>query len=142
MPNKPKSIYENCRAVVRACLNIVEEKGDTYVAIHKDDDVECVVLVSMIRSYPILSIVVADKLLFAEENAADMYQAANELNSESITGWHSIMLSSQTSIYMYRQCIWINAQLNRDYLMEILGHCIAEYTRGRARLKSAITQTD
>ena len=86
MSEKRKSNYETCRAVIRACLNIVEEQGDTYVAIHKDDDVECVVLVSMIRSYPILSIVVADKLLFAEENAADMYQAANELNSESITG--------------------------------------------------------
>jgi len=140
MPNKRKSIYENCRAVVRACLNIVEEKGDTYVAIHKDDDVECVVLVSMIRSYPILSIVVADKLLFAEENAADMYQAANELNSESITGWHSIMLSSQTSIYMYRQCLWINAQLNRDYLMEMLCQSIAEYKKGKLHLASALRE--
>jgi len=142
MSQKRKSNYETCRAVIRACLNIVEERGDTYVAIHKDDDVECVVLVSMIRSYPILSIVVADKLLFAEENAADMYAAANELNSESITGWHSIMLSSQTSIYMYRQCIWINERVNREYLMEILSYCIAEYKRGRAHLWSAITQTD
>ena len=41
---------ESCRAVIRACLNIVEENGDTYVAIHKDDDVECVVLVSLLRT--------------------------------------------------------------------------------------------
>ena len=86
MSCKRKSIYENCRAVVRACLNIVEEKGDTYVAIHKDDDVECVVLVSMIRSYPIMSIIVADKILFADINAEQMYGAANELNLDSITG--------------------------------------------------------
>ena len=103
MAYKSENINDRCRSVIRACLNIVEQKGDTYVAIHKDEDIECVVLVSMIRTYPILSVIVADKILFAEENAADMYQAANELNSESITGWHSIMLSNRDSIYMYRQ---------------------------------------
>ena len=137
MANNQKKINDNCRATIRACLNIVEEQGDTYVAIHKDDDVDCVVLVSMIHTYPILSIIIADKILFAEENAAAMYQAANELNSESITGWHSIMLSNQDSIYMYRQCIWINERLDRDYLMDLLCQCIAEYKHGRAHLYSA-----
>ena len=132
-----KKINDNCRATIRACLNIVEEQGDTYVAIHKDDDVDCVVLVSMIRTYPILSIIIADKILFANENAPAMYEAANELNSESITGWHSIMLSNRDSIYMYRQCIWINEQLNRDNLMDLLCQCIAEYKHGRAHLYSA-----
>jgi len=132
-----KMINEKCRATIRACLNIVEEQGDTYVAIHKDDDVDCVVLVSMIRTYPILSIIIADKILFADENASAMYQAANELNSESITGWHSIMLSNRDSIYMYRQCIWINDRLDRDSLMDLLCQCIAEYKHGRAHLYSA-----
>ena len=132
-----KKINDNCRATIRACLNIVEEQGDTYVAIHKDDDVDCVVLVSMIRTYPILSIIIADKILFANENAPAMYEAANELNSESITGWHSIMLSNRDSIYMYRQCIWINEQLDRDNLMDLLCQCIAEYRHGRAHLYSA-----
>ena len=115
----------------------MEEQGDTYVAIHKDDDVDCVVLVSMIRTYPILSIIIADKILFANENAAAMYEAANELNAESITGWHSIVLSNSDSIYMYRQCIWINEQLDRDNLMDLLCQCIAEYKHGRTHLKSA-----
>ena len=130
---------ERCRGIIRDCLNIVEEHGDTYIAIHKEDDMECVVLVSMIRTYPILSVIVADKILFANENAAAMYKAANELNTESVTGWHSIMLSSHDSIYMYRQCIWINASLDREYLMEILCYCIAEYKRGKEHLSSAIT---
>ena len=138
MATKRENINKRCRSVIRACLNIVEEKGDTYVAIHKDDDVECVVLVSMLRTYPILSVIVADKILFAEENAADMYQAANELNSESITGWHSIMLSNHDSIYMYRQCIWMNERVDREHLMDILCQCIAEYKDGRAHLSSAI----
>ena len=131
-------ITENCRAVIRACLNIVEEQGDTYVAIHKDDDVECVVLVSIIRTYPIMTVVVADKILFAQENADAMYRAANELNSESITGWHSIMLSDSSNIYMYRQCIWATAHFDRDSLMEILCNCISEYKLGRAHLSSAL----
>jgi len=127
-----------CRAIIRDCLNIVEEKGDTYIAIHKDDEMECVVLVSMLRTYPILSIVVADKILFANENAAAMFKAANELNSESITGWHSIMLSNHESIYMYRQCLWINEELSTEYLMSMLGTCLQEYRVGRAHISSAI----
>ena len=35
---------QHCREVIRACLNTVEERGDTYVAIHKDEDTECVKL--------------------------------------------------------------------------------------------------
>lgn len=58
----------------------MEQHGDTYVAIHKDDEIDCVVLVSMIRSYPIMSIIVADKILFADINADQMYGVANELN--------------------------------------------------------------
>ena len=52
-PSSRDAIDEHCREVIRSCLNIVEQHGDTYVAIHKDDDIECIVLVSMIRSYPI-----------------------------------------------------------------------------------------
>jgi len=132
-----RKISERCRETIRACLNVVEEQGDTFVAIHKDDDVDCVVLVSMLRTYPIISIIIADKILFADENAGAMYQAANELNSESITGWHSIMLSNHDSIYMYRQCVWMNEHMARDILMDMLCQCIEEYKYGRAHLYSA-----
>lgn len=87
-PNSRDALDAHCRVVIRSCLNIVEQHGDTYVAIHKDDEVDCVVLVSMIRSYPIMSIIVADKILFADINAEQMYGAANELNLDSVTGWH------------------------------------------------------
>lgn len=132
---KPNArIRQHCRDVIKACLNIVEERGDTYVAIHKDDETECVVLVSMIRTYPIMSIIVADKILFAKEHETDMYRTANELNSESVAGWHTFVLTDSSSIYMYRQCIWMSETLSSDYLMDILCQCIAEYRYGRARL--------
>lgn len=132
---KPNAhIRQHCREVIKACLNIVEERGDTYVAIHKDEETECVVLVSMIRTYPIMSVIVADKILFANEHEADMYRTANELNSESVTGWHTLVLTDSNSIYMYRQCIWMSDSLSTDYLMDILCQCIAEYRHGRARL--------
>ena len=76
MTKNNHKLNENCRSVIRACLNIVEENGDTYVAIHKDDDIECVVLVSIIRTYPILSVVVADRILFAQENADAMFNSS------------------------------------------------------------------
>lgn len=59
-PGYREALDTHCREVIRSCLNIVEQHGDTYVAIHKDDEIDCVVLVSMIRSYPIMSIIVAD----------------------------------------------------------------------------------
>ena len=72
-PSSRDALNAHCREVIRSCLNIVEQHGDTYVAIHKDDEIDCVVLVSMIRSYPIMSIIVADKILFADINANQMY---------------------------------------------------------------------
>lgn len=50
-PSSRDALDAHCREVIRSCLNIVEQHGDTYVAIHKDDEIDCVVLVSMIRSY-------------------------------------------------------------------------------------------
>lgn len=50
-PSSRDALDARCREVIRSCLNIVEQHGDTYVAIHKDDEIDCVVLVSMIRSY-------------------------------------------------------------------------------------------
>ena len=131
---KGKNINQRCREVIRACLNIVEEKGDTYIAIHKDDDVECVVIVSMLHTYPIISIVIADKILFSKENESDMYRTANALNSESLVGWHTLMLTDSQQIYMYRQCLWIDAGISRDHLLELLCNSIEEYKRGRKAL--------
>ena len=132
-PNSRDALDAHCREVIRSCLNIVEQHGDTYVAIHKDDEVDCVVLVSMIRSYPIMSIIVADKILFVDINAEQMYGAANELNLDSVTGWHSVFLADDSMIYMYRQCLWISESLTSSELTDILCDCITEYKIGRSR---------
>ena len=106
--------FSHCREVIRACLNIVEERGDTYVAIHKDEDTECLIL--------------------AAGHEQDMYRTANELNSESVTGWHTLVLTDSSIIYMYRQCLWITDALGPDLLTEILCDCITEYKHGREHL--------
>ena len=124
-PSSRDALDAHCREVIRSCLNIVEQHGDTYVAIHKDDDIECVVLVSMIRSYPIMSIIVADKILFADINADQMYGVANELNLDSVTGWHSVFLADDSMIYM---------NLTYEDLLAMLKECISEYKRGKGRL--------
>ena len=136
------AIDEHCREVIRSCLNIVEQHGDTYVAIHKDDDIECIVLVSMIRSYPILSIIVADKLLLADINAEQMHSIANELNLVSVTGWHSVFLADDSMIYMYRQCLWLSMSLTYEDLLTMLKECISEYKRGKGRLTTGEYPTD
>lgn len=134
--------YEHCREVIRSCLNIVEQHGDTYVAIHKDDDIECIVLVSMIRSYSILSIIVADKLLLADINEEQMHSIANELNLVSVTGWHSVFLADDSMIYMYRQCLWLSMSLTYEDLLTMLKECISEYKRGKGRLTTGKYPTD
>ena len=72
--------------------------------------------------------------LFAAGNEQDMYRTANELNSESLTGWHSLVLTDNSIIYMYRQCLWTTASLDPDSLTEVLCDCITEYKYGREHL--------
>ena len=136
MRGSREQIERHCREVIRQCLNIAEEKGDHYVAIHKDEDTECVVLVTMLHTQPVLSVIVADKLAIATENEASMYRLANDLNRESLTGWHTLMVEHDSVIYMYRQCLWMSGELTREHLMEILCNCIAEYKSGKSALTS------
>ena len=131
-----ENIEKHCREVIRQFLNIVEEKGDHYIAIHRDDETECVVLVTMLHTQPVMSVIVADKLAFASENEDSMYRLANDLNRESVTGWHTLLVEDDTVIYMYRQCLWMSKQLTREHLMDILCTCIAEYKSGKATLTS------
>ena len=102
----------------------------------------CIVLVSMIRSYPILSIIVADKLLLADINAEQMHSIANELNLVSVTGWHSVFLADDSMIYMYRQCLWLSMSLTYEDLLTMLKECISEYKRGKGRLTTGEYPTD
>ena len=135
MHSSRHAIERHCREVIRSCMNIVDSKGDTYVAIHKDDDMQCVVLVTMFHTYPIMSVIVADKILFSQEHESDMFKAANELNSESVTGWHTLVTSEEgDTIYMYRRCLWMTAHLEDEEFIELLCTSIAEYRKGRRHL--------
>ncbi len=135
MMNDP-TVQNHCRDVIQACLNVVDKYGDAYVAIHREDGSECVVVVSMLRTRPILSIIIADKLLFDTQHSTKLLQAANNLNSDSLVGWHSIQLSDDDQIYMYRQCIWMSMALGADTLLEMIHDCISEYMHGRDYLIS------
>lgn len=81
-----------------------------------------------------LKIIVADKILFADINADQMYGVANELNLDSVTGWHSVFLADDSMIYMYRQCLWLSMNLTYEDLLAMLKECISEYKRGKGRL--------
>lgn len=96
----------------------------------------------MIRSYPILSIIVADKLLLADINEEQMHSIANELNLVSVTGWHSVFLADDSLIYMYRQCLWLSMSLTYEDLLTMLKECISEYKRGKGRLTTGEYPTD
>ena len=135
MLNDPK-IQEHCRDVIQSCLNVVDKQGDTYVAIHKESDAECVVLVSLQRTRPLLGIIIADKIMISSENAPHLFRAANSLNSGSIAGWHCLQTTEQDQIYMYRQSVLMSMLLDADTLLELIQDSIGEYLRGRAYLIS------
>ena len=63
-----------------------------------------------------------------------MYGVANELNLDSVTGWHSVFLADDSMIYMYRQCLWLSMNLTYEDLLAMLKECISEYKRGKGRL--------
>lgn len=113
--------------LVRDCLNVVENRGNTYVAIHKDDECECVILVSLIHDQSLLSIIIADKVLFAEENSNAMYEIANTLSAVAPMGWNLLHLSGDQPAKLYRQCLCWNDRLNRETLIDILCRCIDKY---------------
>ena len=129
-----KQLNAHGRDVIRSCLNIVEQHGDTYVAIHRDDDTECIILVSLLRSYPLLSIIVADRLLLAERNDPQILCALNSMNADSVTGWHCVFLENDSVIYMYRQCVWLSMDLTYDDLLWLLKECISDYKDGKSRI--------
>lgn len=135
MLNDPR-IQEHCRDVIQSCLNVVDKQGDTYVAIHKEENAECVVLVSMQRTRPLLIIVVADTIMISSDNTPQLFRAANSLNSDSIAGWHCLQTTEQDQIYMYRQSVLMSMLLDEDTLLEMIRDSIWEYLRGKAYLMS------
>ncbi len=131
-----EAVERHCREVIHECMNIVECRGDAYVAIHKDAAVECVVLVAMLHTNPVMTVIAADKLLFSEENESEMFKTANDLNIEDASGWHTLVpTGGGSTIYMYRRSIWMTTQLTADELTEHIYACIAEYRNGRRHLE-------
>ncbi len=131
---------QRAREIILDCMNVVERQGDSYVAIHKDSDGECIVIASILKTFPIISIIVGDRLLFSEAHAEDLYRDTNELNRQSLFGWHTLHFVGDTTIYLYRQSLWIRNGLDREEFMEVLCHCISEYKSGRAELSAGKTE--
>jgi hypothetical protein len=135
-------LNDHCREVIHECLNIVEMYGDTYVAIHRDEDGECVILVTVLRTLPLMSIIVADKLDFEKRNDHSLLFALNDLNTSSVTGWHSVRLSDNSMIYMYRQSVLLSMDISYELLFPLLKESISEYKTGKSRITKSGTPTD
>ncbi len=128
---------DHSRKVIHECLNIIESYGDTSVAIHRDDDTECVILVTVMRSVPLLSVIYADELAFRDRSDPGILLAVNEMNFSSITGWHAVSLSDDTVLYMYRQCIRLSPALSHEILFPILKEGVSEYKKGKTRIMTS-----
>lgn len=137
-----EELNAHCREVIFECLNIVEMYGDTFVSVHRDDDTECVILVTVMKSIPLLSIIIADELAFKERKDPELLLRLNAMNASSITGWHSAAFSDDSTLYMYRQCIWLSLNLCYEDLFRLLKQSISEYKKGKSLIMTSGDPTD
>ena len=135
-------LNSHCREIVFECLNIVEMYGDTFVAVHRDDETECVILVTVLKSIPLMSIIIADELTFKERKDPELLHMINEMNASSITGWHCVSPAEDSTLYMYRQCIWQTMNLCYEDLFRLLKQSISEYKQGKTRIMTSDHPTD
>jgi hypothetical protein len=130
-------LTDHSRRVIKECLNIIEVYGDTYVAIHRDEETECVILVTVMRSVPLLSIIFADELAFKNRSDPGLLLVINDMNTSSITGWHAASLGGDSVLYMYRQCIRLTMELSYEVLFQLLKEGISEYKEGKRRIMTS-----
>lgn len=135
-------LTDHSRKVIHECLDIIECYGDSYVAIHRDDETECVIIVTVLRSVPLLSVIFADELIFSDRKDPELLLAVNEMNTGSITGWHAVCLSDDSVLYMYRQCIRLSLSLTYEELLSFLKDGISEYKTGKHRIMTSGRPTD
>lgn len=119
--------------LIQDCLNVADSRDDIYVAIHRDDDCECVILVSLIQDQSLLSIIIADKIMFTEKNTDTMFEVANTLSAAVPMGWTALHVSEDAPVMLYRQCLHWHDQLDRETLIDILCRCIDKYKCGLPR---------
>lgn len=130
------------RELIYECLNVAEQYGDTYVALHCDEDTDCVIFVTELRSLPLLSIVLADELAFKQNKNEEFFLALQRVNASPVTGWRSVRLSDGSVIPMYRQSVWLSMALTYEDLFPILKKTIKDYKRGSHRVTASGHPTD
>ena len=80
-----------------------------------------------------MSIIIADKIMFAEKNTDTMFEVANTLSAAVPMGWTALHVSEDAPVMLYRQCLHWHDQLDRETLIDILCRCIDKYKCGLHR---------
>ncbi len=140
--NYYERLNAHSRRIIFDCLNVVEVYGDTYIAVHRDEEIECLIIVTVMKSVPLLSIIIANDLAFNGWGDPELLLALNDMNSSSITGWHSVRFGGDRILYMFRQCIWLTLNLSYEDLLHLLKSSINEYKTGIRRIMTSGHPTD
>lgn len=81
--------------------------------------------------HPLIVFSLARKLWDTE--SPKQLEAVNDLNLRSILGTHTI--NPEVGCYAYRAVHWLDTELTRDRLFELLGRLAGEAQRGYERLR-------
>ena len=88
------------------------------------------VQVSFSGLHPLIMFCLAKTL--ADTRSEKQLEALNELNLQSVLGTHTV--NPDAGIYAYRAVHWLDTELTRERLFELLGRFAAEAQRGFNRL--------
>ena len=86
--------------------------------------------ISFSALYPLVVFCLARKLWDTE--SPKQLEIVNDLNLRSILGSHTI--NPEVGCYAYRAVHWLDTELTRDRLFELLGRFVGEAKRGYNRL--------
>ena len=122
-----KKLAEQAMEQIKSCLPWESEEPNTIMTSYKGfylqisiSDVHPLIVFCFVRAIP--------------ENSEFSLERVNEVNLLGILGCHCINL--EAGCYTYRTVTWLESELSRARLVEILDRCIADAVKGYINLLS------
>ena len=122
-----KKLAEQAMELIKSCLPWESEEPNTIMTSYKGfylqisiSDVHPLIVFCFVRAIP--------------ENSEFSLERVNEVNLLGILGCHCINL--EAGCYTYRTVTWLDTELSRARLVEILDRCIEDAVKGYINLLS------
>lgn len=120
------SLARNARQLICECFMIESADDTSLTAYYRGFYLQ----LSFSELHPLIVFCLAKKIRDTE--STKQFESVNELNLRSVLGSHTI--NPEVGCYAYRAVHWLDVELTRDRLFEILERLAGEAQRGYNRL--------